>query len=172
VVLSGVCLAACGTTGSKSSGRREESPCAYVTKLDEIADGVGRADVHDPDEFKKTLDDAVQDYVTNVQSLRAVAPRELGASLDRIESDIRQYRFVAARTDGADLDAYAARLCGGVAHTSTTAGGPATTRSVPATTGSVPATTGSVPATTGSVPASTSASSTTVVIAPGSPSGG
>jgi hypothetical protein len=128
-----------------------------VAKLDEIADGVARADVHDPDEFKKTLDDAVQEYVTNVRSLRAAAPRELGASLDRVESDVRQFRFDAARTDRARLDAYAARTCARVAHVSTTTGGPASTAG---------------PATTGSVPSSTSTPSTTVASTPGSSSGG
>jgi hypothetical protein len=105
-------LAGCGVTGSKSSGSDHSAACAYVAKLDEIADGVGRADVHDPDAFKKTLDDAVQEYVTNVESLRAVAPAELRATLDRVESDVKQYRFSAAVTDRADLDAYAQHTCG------------------------------------------------------------
>jgi len=108
-----VLLAACGVTGgSKSSGSDHREACAYVAKLDEIATGVAQADVHDPVEFKKTLDAAVHDYVTNVKSLQGVAPSELHASLDRVKADVQQYRFSAAVTDRADLDAYAARACG------------------------------------------------------------
>jgi hypothetical protein len=151
-------LAGCGVTRSQSSGSGSNhgAACAYVAKLDEIADGVSRADVHDPDAFKKTLDDAVQDYVTNVKSLQAVAPASLHPSLDRVESDVQQYRFDAARADRADLDAYAARTCGrnSPAAPSTTAGpnatiGPNTTAGLN-TTGE-PTTSGSVPITSTSV---------------------
>jgi outer membrane murein-binding lipoprotein Lpp len=132
-------LAGCSVTRSKSSGSDHGAACALVAKLDEIATGVASADVHDPDAFKKTLDTAVQDYVTNVKSLRAVAPTELHATLDRVESDVQQYRFSAAVSDGADLDAYAARTCGlapaGV--TSTTGPGSTTSVSLPATSTSV-----------------------------------
>jgi hypothetical protein len=101
--------------------------------------------VHDPDAFKKDLDSAVKDYVTNVKSLRAVAPTELHATLDRVESDVQQYRFTAANTDRADLDAYATRTCGrGTAGaTSTTAPGSTTSVSLPATSTSVASAPGS-----------------------------
>src|SRR5262245_3101154 len=59
-------LGACGVTGSKSSGSDHSAACAFVAKLDEIANGVARADVQDPIQFKKTLDTAVHDYVSNV----------------------------------------------------------------------------------------------------------
>jgi hypothetical protein len=114
LAIGGLLLAACGATGSKSSGSNHSAACAFVAKLDNIAQDVARADVHDPAAFKKTLDTAVHDYVTNVQGLRAVAPTDLRASLDRVESDVQQYRFSAAVTDRAALDAYAARTCGRV----------------------------------------------------------
>ncbi len=148
VVPAMVLLAACGTTGSKASGGGHTSPCAYVAKLDDIADGIARADVHDPDAFKKTLDTAVRDYVDNVKSLRAVAPSALSASLDRVESDVEQYRFVDARTDRADLDAYAARTCGrALLGAPTTCGPPTTGSSIPGS--SIP---GSVPDSSTTVP--------------------
>jgi hypothetical protein len=124
-------LAGCGATGSKSSGSEHTTACAYVAKLDDIAAGVARADVHDPVEFKKTLDTAVHDYVANVKSLREVAPNGLSTSLDRVESDVQQYRFDAALTDRSELDAYAARNCGRVAKAPTSTSGPATTSSLP-----------------------------------------
>ena len=133
-------LAGCsGVTRSKSSGSDHGAACALVAKLDEIAAGVASADVHDPDAFKKTLDTAVQDYVTNVKSLRAVAPTELHATLDRVEADVQQYRFTAAATDRADLDAYAARTCGRspTGATSTTVPGSTTSVSLPVTSTSV-----------------------------------
>jgi outer membrane murein-binding lipoprotein Lpp len=136
-------LAGCsGVTGSKSAGSDHSAACALVAKLDAIATGVAGADVHDPDTFKKTLDTAVQDYVTNVKSLRAVAPAELHASLDRVESDVQQYRFTAAVTDRADLDAYAARTCGRVLAGATSTSGPGSTTSdsLPATSTSVAST--------------------------------
>jgi hypothetical protein len=131
VILAPLLVAGCGATGSKSSGSGHSSACAFVAKLDEIATGVARADVHDPVEFRKTLDTAVHDYLTNVKSLRAVAPTELHASLDRVTADVQQYRFEAARTDRTQLDAYAARTCGrpSVGATSTT--GPGSTDTLP-----------------------------------------
>jgi hypothetical protein len=132
-------LAACGTTGSKSSGSGHGAACAFVAKLDDITAGVARADVHDPDEFEKTLDTAVHDYVTNVRSLRAVAPTELRAGLERMESDVQQYRFEAALTDRAGLDAYAARNCGRAPLGATSTTGPGSTGSLPDTSSTVPA---------------------------------
>ena len=120
-------LAACGATGSKSSGSNHGAACAFIAKLDNIAEDVARSDVHDPVGFKKAFDAAVHDYVTNVQGLRAVAPSELRASLDRVESDVQQGRFSAAATDRAALDAYAARTCGRVAGGATSTTGPGST---------------------------------------------
>ena len=107
-------LGACGrvTGESKSTKTNTPSACSYVTKLDDIARRVANADVHDPDTFKKTLDTAVHEYVTNVRELRAVAPADLSAGLQRVEADVQQYRFDAALTDRAALDSYAARTCG------------------------------------------------------------
>jgi hypothetical protein len=138
VPAAGVLLAACGATGSKSSGSGHSTACAFVAKLDEIATSVARADVHDPVEFRKTLDNAVHDYVNNVKSLRAVAPTELHASLDRVSADVQQYRFDAALADRAELDAYAERTCerAPVGATSTT--GPQSTGTLPEVTSTVP----------------------------------
>ena len=107
-------LGSCGrvTGGSKSTKANTPSACSYVGKLDAIASRVANADVHDPDTFKKTLDTAVHEYVTNVRELRAVAPADLSAGLQRVEADVQQYRFDAALTDRAALDSYAARTCG------------------------------------------------------------
>jgi hypothetical protein len=124
-----VMLGSCSGTGrSKSSSSARPSACTFVAKLDDIANAVKRADVHDPDAFKKTLDSAVHEYVANVRELRAVAPVELNAGLDRVEADVQQYRFDAALTDRVPLDAYAARTCG---RTVTTTSGPTTSGSVP-----------------------------------------
>jgi type IV secretory pathway TrbF-like protein len=117
-------LASCSGTGSKSSSPPRASACTYVAKLDDIANSVGRADVHDPVAFKKTLAAAVSRYVSNVRELRAVAPVELHDGLDRIEADVQQFRFDAALTDRVALDAYAARTCGRVVGTVTTTSGP------------------------------------------------
>jgi hypothetical protein len=138
-------LAACGAAGSKSSGSDHTKACAYVEKLDNIADDVARADVHDPVGFKKALDTAVHDYITNVQGLRSVAPSELRASLDRVESDVQQYRFNAAATDRAALDAYAARTCGRGAQGATSTTGPGTTGLSSADASTVPESPTSVP---------------------------
>jgi hypothetical protein len=80
--------------------------------------------VRDPDTFKKTLSTAAHEYVSNVRELAAVAPAELQAGLQRVEADVQQYRFDAALTDRAELDAYAQRTCGRVVGTVTTTSGP------------------------------------------------
>lgn len=128
VVAVAVALAGCSkvTGTSKSSKASKPAGCAYVTKLDQIASTVAKADVHDPDTFKKTLDAAVKSYVANVRSLKAVAPVELHAGLEQVEADVAQYRFDAALTDRAGLDAYAARSCGRVVIAATPTTNPAT----------------------------------------------
>ncbi len=131
-----VVLAGCSkVTGSKSSAPDRPAACTYVAKLDRIANTVATANVGDPVEFNKTLQTAVQDYVTNVRELRDIAPADLSSSLARVEADVQQFRFDAALTDRAPLDAYAARSCGRVASTATSSssspstapGGPTTT---------------------------------------------
>jgi len=125
VVLAAATLASCSSGGGgKSSSSRQPSACSYVVKLDDIANAVARADVSDPVAFKKTLSTAAHDYVTNVRELAAVAPAELQEGLQRVAADVSQYRFDAALTDRAGLDAYAQRTCGRVvgAVTSTTGG--------------------------------------------------
>lgn len=137
LVVAAVTLGSCSGGGqSKSSRSTGPSACTFVAKLDQIANTVKRADVSDPIAFKKTLDSAVHAYVTNVRELRAVAPVELHADLERFEADVQQFRFDAALTDRAGLDAYAARTCGRVAKTVTTTSGPTTTGA----TGSTPTT--------------------------------
>src|SRR5947208_15727459 len=125
--------------GSCSGGGRSKSPsssahpaaCTFVAKLDQIAGAVKRANVRDPDAFKKTLDSAVHEYIANVRELRAVVPVELHAGLERVEADVQQYRFDAALTDRVPLDAYAARTCSRVVNGVTTTSGPTTSGSVP-----------------------------------------
>jgi hypothetical protein len=111
--------------GSKASPPGRPAACPIVAKLDEITDNVARADVHDPGAFKKTLDSAVRDYVTNLRQLRTVVPVDLHDSLERVEADVQQFRFEAALTDRAALDAFAERTCGRVVKTVTTSSGPA-----------------------------------------------
>ena len=122
-------LSSCGrvTGGSKSTKASTPSACTYVAKLDTIATTVANADVHQPDTFKKTLDTAVHDYVANVRQLRAVAPSDLSVGLQRIESDVQQYRFDAALADRAELDSYAARTCGRTVRPLTPTSAPAPT---------------------------------------------
>jgi hypothetical protein len=107
-------LAACGDSSGSAKSTKSSSPsaCTYVAKLDTIATTVANADVHQPEEFKKTLDTAVHEYVANVRELRAVAPADLRGGLERVEADVQQYRFDAALADRAALDSYAARTCG------------------------------------------------------------
>ncbi len=125
-------------TGSKSSQDGKPRPCTFIAKLDQIANTVATADVHDPDTFKKTLDTAVHEYVENVRSLRALAPLELRSGLTRVEADVQQYRFDAALTDRVALDAYAARTCGRVTSSaSTIANGATTGTTVPVTASTV-----------------------------------
>ena len=114
-ILATAILAACsGTVGSPLSKPGRAPACSVITRLDQIANSVARADVHDPDTFKATLDSAVRAYVKSVRQLRAVAPANLGPDLERVEADVQQYRFDAALTDRAELDSYAARTCGRV----------------------------------------------------------
>src|SRR5690242_7982792 len=91
-------------TGSKASKDGKPLPCTFIAKLDQIANTVATADVHNPDTFKKTLDTAVKEYVSNVRDLRAIAPDDLHAGLTRVEADVQQYRFDAARTDRVAVD--------------------------------------------------------------------
>ncbi|HWS47287.1 MAG TPA: hypothetical protein VN636_15575, partial [Acidimicrobiia bacterium] len=100
-------LAAAGcATGSAASSKGtapHTSTCALVAHLDDIASGIGRADVSDPTKFTHQLDDAVGEYVTTLRQLSAQAPARLRPGLDRVSADVQQYRFADARTDRADL---------------------------------------------------------------------
>jgi len=134
-----VIVAGCSkVTGSKSSTPGKPAACTYVAKLDVIANTVAKANAGDPDTFNKTLQTAVQDYVTNVQKLRASAPADLSPSLTRVEADVQQFRFDAAVTDRAPLDAYASRSCGRVAAAVSSSSSPATTATVPVSAATVP----------------------------------
>jgi hypothetical protein len=127
VLVAAVIGAACsgGGGGSKATTPSRPAACAYVTKLDQIADAVATANVDDPDTFNATLETAVTEYVANVQALQRVAPTSLHASLELVAADVQQHRFAAAATDRADLDTYAQRECGravALAPTATTSG--------------------------------------------------
>jgi hypothetical protein len=120
------------TGGAKPTASGKPVTCTYIAKLDDIANTVAEADVHDPVTFDATLQTAVNDYVANVRRLRAIAPSDLSPSLQRVEADVQQLRFDAAGADRAPLDAYAARTCGRVASAATTTSSPgAATTSVP-----------------------------------------
>jgi hypothetical protein len=139
-------------TGSKSTKDGKPLPCTFITELDQIANTVATADVRNPDTFQKTLDAAVRDYVANVHDLRAIAPQDLRAGLTRVEADVQQYRFDAARTDRVALDAYAARSCGRVTHSASTVPGTGTTAPNPTTSGPLTATTVTADATPTTAP--------------------
>ncbi len=130
-VIFGSCSGVGRSKSSPSSPSTHQAACTFVAKLDEIAGTVKRANVRDPDAFKRTLDSAVHAYIANVRELRAVVPVELHAGLERVEADVQQYRFDAALTDRVPLDAYAARTCGRVVNAATTTSGPTTSGSVP-----------------------------------------
>jgi hypothetical protein len=132
--------------GSKTPAAGRPITCTFIAKLDSIATSVAKADVHDPDTFDTTLQTAVNDYVSNVRQLRAIAPTDLSSSLQRVEADVQQLRFDEAVTDRAPLDAYAARTCGRVASTATSTSAPKQKTSRPAT--SAPTTVPTGPTTT------------------------
>ena len=106
--------AACSGRGHSGAGARTSGPglCPLIAKLDAIAANVARADVSDPDGFKRTLDAAVDEYAATVVSLRTRVPAAIRPDVDRVASDVRQYRFDTARTDRASLDEYARTACG------------------------------------------------------------
>ena len=160
VVLAILATSCSGATGSGSSKSSRAGACTYVAKLDVIANTVAAADVRDPDTFKKTMASAVHDYVTNLSALRAVAPPELGAGLDRVAADVKQYRFDAALTDRAALDSYAARTCGRALQSLTTTTGAAPSATSAPTTTAAGDTTTTVASDTTSTVASDSTTST------------
>ena len=119
-------------TGSKSTKDGKPRPCTFIAKLDEIANTVATADVHDPDTFKKTLDTAVRDYVTNVRELHAVAPIDLHDGLTRVEADVSSTASTPRSPIGCALDAYArARAVGSRTPRRRSPNGATTTTSVP-----------------------------------------
>ncbi len=132
VFIVAVIASGCSTVSGSPSSKPSRAPaCAFIAKLDAIADSVAHADVHDPDAFNTTFKSAVRDYVANVRQLRAVAPADLSAGLEQVEADVQQYRFDAALTDRAQLDAYAARTCGRVTRAATTSSAPAASTTAP-----------------------------------------
>jgi hypothetical protein len=133
--------------GSKNPASGRPVTCTFIAKLDSIATTVAKANVHDPETFNVTLQTAVNDYVSNVRQLRAIAPTDLSSSLQRVEADVQQLRFDAAATDRAPLDAYAARTCGRLASSATTSA-PAATTSVPRSTAPTTVPTGPTTTTT------------------------
>jgi hypothetical protein len=112
-----MCLVACLGACSSGSGRAKkstpaQSPCPLVAQLDATAATVARANVADPDAFKRTLENAVDRYVATVRELKRVTPADLRADLDRMEAAVHQYRFQDAATARASLDAFASTACG------------------------------------------------------------
>jgi hypothetical protein len=134
-VLIATLLAGCtggGSDGSEPTNRA--SPCELVARLDMIAAGVARIDISDPAESQKQIDAAIAEYVSTVRALRGVAPDDMKADLDRVESAVQQSRFEDAATDRASLDVYAARNCGRSATTTTSGSGTVPSTTAPAST--------------------------------------
>lgn len=122
----GVCLLAFVAIPACSSGSKATTKgngaCALIAKLDDTAATVARADVSDPNTFKKTLDAAVAQYLSTLRTLRPRVPAAAQRSVDRVIADVQQLRFDDARTDRAELNDYAEQQCGRTtATTSTTA---------------------------------------------------
>lgn len=111
VLIAVLILAACSGSTAHGTAPKKTPSCALVTRLDDIANNVAHADVSDPDGFNRQFKAAVDQYVTTVKELRAAAPANLDASLDRVAADVQQYRFADALADRADLDAYAKTAC-------------------------------------------------------------
>ena len=101
--IAGVLLVAASVAGcSHVTGRSRRSPASRrrapsSPSSTTIANTVASADVHDPDDVQEDADTAVHDYVANVRELRAIAPDDLHAGLTRVEADVQQFRFDAAR---------------------------------------------------------------------------
>ena len=146
VVIAAGCSKATGGSKNPASGRSGHVHIHREARQHRGHCGQGRC--HDPDTFDATLQTAVNDYVTNVRQLRAIAPTDLSSSLQRVEADVQQLRFDAAATDRAPLDAYAARTCGRVASSATTTSAPAATTSVPRSTAPTTVPTGPTTTTT------------------------
>jgi hypothetical protein len=126
-------LGACsGGSGRDKTTAPKQSPCPLVARLDQTAATVARADVRDPDAFKRTLDDAVNRYVATVRELKRVTPAELKPELDRMEAAVHQYRFQDAATARASIDTYTATTCGRTLPSASAA--PGSSHRTPATT--------------------------------------
>jgi hypothetical protein len=111
VVLLAFAAGACSGGGGGSSNASSGAACPLVKKLDDIVAGIPRETLSDPTAFRGALDDAVKEYADTVRQLKRAVPANLHGDLDRVESDVKQYRFPDAVTHRASLDAYAARAC-------------------------------------------------------------
>ncbi len=129
IVLLVAALAGCSGGGAKAKGTNANSTpaCPLVARLDTIANNIKSVSIADPVASKRALSTAVDQYVATVHQLRAVAPTELRADLERVEADVQQYRFADARVDRASLDSYAARVCHRTVSTVTSTLAPTTT---------------------------------------------
>jgi hypothetical protein len=114
-VLAVVTLAACSSGPEGSSNGN--GACALIAKLDDTAAAVARADVSDPTAFRRTLDDAVAQYLATLRALRPRIPPAVQNSVDRVIADVQQLRFDDAQSDRAELDDYAEHECGRTAAT-------------------------------------------------------
>jgi hypothetical protein len=123
----GLLLTSCsGGDDDGGGGIVRESPCVLIARLDQIAATASSIDVSDPEASQAALDKAISDYVDTTRELRDVAPDELRADLEQVESAVQRGRFDDALLDRASVDAYAARQCG---RTGTTTVAPSTTTS-------------------------------------------
>jgi len=111
LVVAGVALMGCSGGGPFGDGGTD-STCTLIQRLGATADRVERADVTDPDEFERALDDAVMQYVEIADDLLDAAPDELHDTLRALKAAVEQYRFADAVEARAALDEFAARECG------------------------------------------------------------
>ena len=100
------------SSGSPFGGDDGASTCTLIQRLGATADRVERADLADPDEFERVLDDAVVQYVEIVDDLLESGPDELREPLRALKAAAEQYRFSDALEARATLDEFAARECG------------------------------------------------------------
>jgi hypothetical protein len=104
--------AACSSGSGDAATGNVGNACVLITRLDDTAATVARANVADPAAFKRTLDNAVKRYVDTIDALRPLVPLPVQGSLDRLAADVQQRRFDDAAADRAPLDAYATTACG------------------------------------------------------------
>jgi hypothetical protein len=109
-----VALGACsgGASHKAKATSTSGAPCPLFARLDDAVASVAQANVADPVAFNRTFDEAVQNYVATLQSLRPEVPAELRGDVDRLQAAVDQRNFQDAAGARISLDAYASSHCG------------------------------------------------------------